>query len=94
MTTAASARGFGFRDVAATDAYAIPIGKALTIAKAIAAGKSSAAIHVGPTAFLGIQVQSDGDGGVLVAVALVQVDRVVDDHAAGPSAGTSLPSRT
>lgn len=67
MTTAASANGFGFRDVAATDAYAIPITKALTIAKAIAAGKSSAAIHVGATAFLGIQVQSDGDGGVLVA---------------------------
>ena len=41
MTTAASAHGFGFREVAATDAYAIPIAKALTIAKAIAAGKSS-----------------------------------------------------
>jgi S1-C subfamily serine protease len=67
MTTAASASGFGFRDVSATDAYAIPITKALTIAKAIAAGKSSAAIHIGATAFLGIQVQSDGDGGVLVA---------------------------
>ncbi|HST19422.1 MAG TPA: trypsin-like peptidase domain-containing protein [Gaiellaceae bacterium] len=67
MTTAASARGFGFSDVSATDAYAIPITKALTIAKAIAAGKSSTAIHIGPTAFLGIQVQTDGDGGVLVA---------------------------
>ena len=67
MTTAASANGFGFRDVAATDAYAIPIGKALTIAKAIAADKSSVAIHVGPTAFLGIQVQPNSDGGVLVA---------------------------
>jgi S1-C subfamily serine protease len=67
MDTAAST-GSGFQEAAATDAYAIPIGKALTIAKQIAAGTSSATVHVGPTAFLGIQVQSAaaagyGDGG-------------------------------
>jgi S1-C subfamily serine protease len=57
MDTAASS-GFGFQDVSATDAYAIPIAKALTIAHAISSGKASATVHIGPTAFLGIQVES------------------------------------
>jgi S1-C subfamily serine protease len=41
-----------------SDAYAIPIGTALTIAKQIVAGKASAAVHVGATAFLGVEVQA------------------------------------
>jgi S1-C subfamily serine protease len=41
-----------------TDAYAIPIGRAVAIAGKIVAGKSSATIHVGATAFLGIQVST------------------------------------
>jgi S1-C subfamily serine protease len=45
-----------------SDAYAIPIGKALTIAKAIVSGKASATVHVGATAFLGVEVQAAGDG--------------------------------
>ena len=57
MDTAASA-GFGFRGISATDAYAIPIAKALTIAHAISSGKASATVHIGATAFLGIEVQS------------------------------------
>ena len=57
MNTAASS-GFGFQDVSATDAYAIPIAKALTIAHAITSGKASATVHIGATAFLGVQVQS------------------------------------
>jgi S1-C subfamily serine protease len=56
MDTAASA-GFGFQGISATDAYAIPIAKALTIAHAIASGKASATVHVGATAFLGIEVE-------------------------------------
>jgi S1-C subfamily serine protease len=49
------------------DAYAIPIGKATSIAKAIAAGKASSTVHVGATAFLGIQVGSiDQSPGALV----------------------------
>ena len=56
MDTAASAQ-FGFQDTAAaTDAYAIPIAKALTIAHAISSGKASATVHIGATAFLGIEV--------------------------------------
>jgi S1-C subfamily serine protease len=57
MDTAAST-GFGFQDVSATDAYAIPIAKALTIAHAITSGKASATVHIGATAFLGVQVES------------------------------------
>ena len=57
MTTAASS-GFGFQNVSSTDAYAIPIAKALAIAKQIDSGKSSATVHIGATAFLGVEVQA------------------------------------
>ena len=60
MDTAASASS-SFAS-AASDAYAIPIGKALAIAKDIVAGKASATVHVGATAFLGVEVQAAGDG--------------------------------
>lgn len=47
-----------------SDAYAIPIATALTIAKQIVAGKASTTVHVGATAFLGVEVQAaNGDGG-------------------------------
>ncbi len=49
------------------DSYAIPIGKALTVAKQIVAGHATARVHVGATAFLGIQVQGQGGGGLVVA---------------------------
>jgi S1-C subfamily serine protease len=65
MDTAASSQ-FGRQDVAAADAYAIPIAKALTIAHTIASGKASATVHIGATAFLGIEVapvDSFGFGG-------------------------------
>jgi S1-C subfamily serine protease len=62
MDTAASATGrFAFQD-AASDGYAIPIGTALKIAAQITAGTSSATVHVGPTAFLGVQLQSADQG--------------------------------
>ena len=56
MDTAA-ATGYGFRYDAATDAYAIPINHALAIARQITSGKSSTAVHIGATAFIGIAVQ-------------------------------------
>jgi S1-C subfamily serine protease len=66
MDTAAST-GSGFQAVTRTnDAYAIPIAKATSIAKAIVSGKSSSTVHVGATAFLGIQVQSVDQGGALI----------------------------
>jgi S1-C subfamily serine protease len=66
MDTAASA-GFGFQAVTrTTDAYAIPIAKAVAIAKAIVSGTSSSTVHVGATAFLGVQVQSVDQAGALI----------------------------
>jgi len=63
MDTAGSSSGFGFQDVSATDAYAIPIAKALTIAHTISSGKASATVHIGATAFLGIEVESVATAG-------------------------------
>jgi S1-C subfamily serine protease len=46
--------------------YAIPINQAITIAKQIESGTSSTAVHVGPTAFLGVIVESSVGGGASV----------------------------
>lgn len=45
------------------DAYAIPINKATSIAAQIMRGDASAAIHVGETAFLGVEVEENSYGG-------------------------------
>ena len=55
-------RRFEFEDARTSAGYAIPIAKALRIRAAIDAGKRSATIHVGPTAFLGVQISSQGGG--------------------------------
>ncbi|MGF1430510.1 S1C family serine protease [Kitasatospora sp. LaBMicrA B282] len=43
--------------------FAIPIGTALPIAQQIAAGKASTEVHIGPTAFLGLEVATDSSSG-------------------------------
>ena len=55
MDTAAST-SFAFRAAGASDSYAIPINTALTVAKQIESGKASTAVHIGPTAFLGVEI--------------------------------------
>jgi S1-C subfamily serine protease len=67
MDTAAST-GFAYTAAgptnSASDSYAIPINTALTLAKQVESGKASAAVHIGPTAFLGVSVASTtGNGG-------------------------------
>jgi S1-C subfamily serine protease len=57
MDTAASVSG-GFQQVSSSDGYAIPINRALAIANTIAAGKASATVHIGRTAFLGVSAVS------------------------------------
>ncbi len=57
MDTAASA---GFRLSGRTTAYAIPINHALSIARRIEAGASSATVHIGATGFLGVAVRPAG----------------------------------
>jgi S1-C subfamily serine protease len=73
MDTAASV-GPGFQQVSSSDGYAIPISKAIAIAKQITAGKSSRKIHIGSTAFLGVSVTSssfDGEGSGAVIAGVV-----------------------
>ena len=43
----------------ATQAFAIPINNALSIAKQIESGTTSATVHIGATAFLGVELQGD-----------------------------------
>ena len=66
IDTAASA-GFSFQSndqSQGNQGYAIPINTALTIARAIEAGSGSTTVHIGQTAFLGVEVnaQSDNSG--------------------------------
>lgn len=68
MITAASASRLGFEETAAGDAYAIPIAKALRVSHAIDAGRASARVHVGPTAFLGVEVRGFSEGTMIDAV--------------------------
>jgi S1-C subfamily serine protease len=46
-----------------TEAFAIPVSKADSIADQIAAGQASDTVHIGGTPFLGVQVSSDSTGG-------------------------------
>jgi S1-C subfamily serine protease len=62
---AAASTSTGFISTA-PDSYAIPIAKALSLAKQIVAGHGTSRVHVGATAFLGIQVQAADVGGVVV----------------------------
>jgi S1-C subfamily serine protease len=55
---------------AAIQAFAIPINQAVDTAKQIEAGKASATVHIGATAFLGVGVSSQGGSqvnGALIA---------------------------
>jgi len=45
-----------------TQAFAIPISRALGTTHQIESGQASDAVHIGPTAFLGVQVSSQGTG--------------------------------
>ncbi len=54
IDTAASSQSFN----QTTTGFAIPINKALSIAKQIESGTETATIHIGPTAFLGVQLGS------------------------------------
>jgi S1-C subfamily serine protease len=64
MDTAASS-GYQFQGQSsggAEQAYSIPINEALSLARQIEAGTSSATTHIGATAFLGVEIGSSGSG--------------------------------
>lgn len=69
MDTAGSSTNgsFGFEATGsgAAQGYAIPINAALAIVKSIEKGDATSAVHVGPTAFLGVGIDATGsaDGG-------------------------------
>jgi S1-C subfamily serine protease len=61
-----SSSGFSFQSAGGTSgyqSYAIPIGEAITLAKQIEAGKASSTVHIGTTAFLGVQIDAASAGG-------------------------------
>ncbi|HWD55020.1 MAG TPA: trypsin-like peptidase domain-containing protein [Acidimicrobiales bacterium] len=64
MDTAASA-GFSFQfngQSQGNQGFAIPINTALSLARSIEAGNGSSTIHIGATAFLGVEVSPSGSG--------------------------------
>jgi S1-C subfamily serine protease len=61
IDTAGSSR-FSFRNANA-GGFAIPINRAVSIARQITSGRSSSTVHIGPSAFLGVQIRSSSDTG-------------------------------
>jgi S1-C subfamily serine protease len=62
MDTAASS-GYQFQSQSTqTDAFAIPVNEAVSIAKQIEAGTTSADVHIGATAFLGVGFSAESSG--------------------------------
>jgi S1-C subfamily serine protease len=89
MDTAGSSSGsFQFAGQAQGTGYAIPIKTATSIASQIEANRSSSTVHVGPTAFLGVQTSGGstggfgGFGGGFNAVSGVPISGVVANSAA------------
>src|SRR5262249_37050382 len=73
MDTAGSI-GFLFSRADAGRGYAVPIDHARAIAAQIAAGRPSARVHVGPTAFIGVDFQpGDQYSGLTPGVTVVKV---------------------
>jgi len=70
MDTAASV-GNEIDQTATSDGYAIPINKAVAIAEQIEGGDDSATIHIGGTAFLGVEAVSNSYGGTGAAITTV-----------------------
>ncbi|MGV9663952.1 S1C family serine protease [Nocardia niigatensis] len=90
MDTAAS-QGFRF-SIGGGEGFAIPIDKALAVAKQIQAGQASDRVHIGDTAFIGVSVSSVGGGAQIRGVVrngpadqlgleARDVITAVDDHA-------------
>jgi S1-C subfamily serine protease len=62
-TAASTSTGFQFQtqQSQATQAFAIPINEALSIARQITAGDASSTVHIGTTGFLGVEIMSDSN---------------------------------
>ena len=103
MDTAGSAAngGFGFQDSGSNGAqgYAIPIDTALAIVKSIKNGDATTAIHVGSTAFLGVEVAAGSAANATTSSGVTITQAIAGEPAAsaGLTAGdviTSLDGQT
>jgi S1-C subfamily serine protease len=73
-----------------SDGFAIPINEAVSIAKEIESGKSSSSVHIGATAFLGVEVAStSGSYGSAYGASGATIEGVVSGS---PAAGAGLSS--
>jgi S1-C subfamily serine protease len=77
---------------AAVQAFAIPINEAVSIARQIESGQASASVHIGTTAFLGVEVSAEGpasgDGAQILGV--VQGDAAANAGITGGDVITSV----
>ncbi|MET0627312.1 MAG: S1C family serine protease [Acidimicrobiia bacterium] len=92
MTTAASVNGSFRVNNSSGEAYAIPITRALAAIQEIERGESTASVHVGPRAVMGISIQgtlsgTNGRDGTSGTGAGVPVAGVTDN---GPAAGAGI----
>ena len=62
---AAGSSNFAFQ---ASDGYAIPINKAISLAHQMEAGSATTLVHIGKTAFLGVSLQDTSTGVTVVSV--------------------------
>lgn len=98
MDTAASTSnqtGVGTTAEQTTAAFSIPINRAIALARQITAGKSSATVHIGPTAFLGVEIGTTSSGGFGQASDGVTIEGVLQGTAAagaGLTAGDTITS--
>lgn len=69
VNTAAS-NGYSFQGAAKHQGYAVPSNTATAVARQIEAGRASASVHIGPSGFLGVEVENPatGSGALVIAV--------------------------
>lgn len=90
VDTAASS-GFSFQNQGG-QGFAIPINEALSIANQIRSGQANATVHIGPTAFLGVLVDTTGNGNGQSGAALSQVVAGGPADKAGLTGGDTITS--
>lgn len=95
MDTAAAtsnSTGFGTTDAVTTAAFSIPINRAMSLVQQIDAGQSSADVHIGATAFLGVEVSAETGyyGQASTGVPVLGVVQGSAAAAAGLSQGDTL----
>lgn len=87
MDTAASV---DFEFQSSHQGYAIPINRALTLAREIVAGRASTTVHIGSTPFLGVSVSNAAAGGGPTGALVAGVVSGSPAEAAGIVAGDTI----